>query len=74
MTSRESFFECRYTSAVGVYELQVRAWTASEAESLFRDALEACGVTTPGAVVVVGPRGLVRRSSYAPAAQEVSAP
>jgi len=75
MTSREAFFECTYTSAAGVYELEVRAWTASEAESLFREALRACGLRAPGTLVVCGPGGVVRRATYGPdAPREAAAP
>jgi hypothetical protein len=74
MSSREAFFECTYTSAAGEYELQVRAWSASEAESLFREALESAGVKAPGALLIFGPRGYARRATFAPASQEAAAP
>lgn len=51
-TEREAFFECSFTSAHDHRTAHVRAWTAEEAEDLFRDILLEDGVREPGSIVV----------------------
>ncbi|HVP66487.1 MAG TPA: hypothetical protein VMT17_04415 [Anaeromyxobacteraceae bacterium] len=67
MRSREAFFDCTYVAGPERYTLKVRAWTAADAESIFREELESLGVDAPGLLLVVGPRGAgSRRSTYTP--------
>jgi hypothetical protein len=40
MTSRESFFECRFVSPRGLRTALVRAWDEREAERAFRETLQ----------------------------------
>ncbi len=62
---RESFFECSITSPEGRRTAHVRAWTAQEAEHLFRQVLAEDGFDLPGKVVVA--RGRARRVDPRPA-------
>ncbi len=53
-TTRESFFQCSFRSAHDHRTAHVRAWTASEAELRFREALAEDGVDEPGTIEVAG--------------------
>ncbi len=65
--SREAFFECSYTMGEERRTAHVRAWTASEAEKLFREELAAEGVPARGPIVVAPERRAVRVTLPAPA-------
>lgn len=58
---RETFFECSFTSGYGRRTAHVRAWSAAEAERMFREDLAEEGVDAAGTIVVAG--GHERRSS-----------
>lgn len=55
---RESFFECSLTTPEGRRTAHVRAWTAKEAEDLFRRVLAEEGLAGEGTVVVAAERRL----------------
>jgi hypothetical protein len=50
--TREIFFECSSAFRGDVRTAVVRAWSADEAEIMFRDLLKAEGVTEAGLVTV----------------------
>jgi len=73
MRSREAFYECTYVAGGERYALKVRAWTAAEAEAVFREALQSHGVDAPGLILVVGPGSAgSRRAAYAPVRGELA--
>ncbi len=51
-TAREAFFECSFTAGHRRKTAHVRAWTADEAEQLFREVLAGEGVAEAGTIVV----------------------
>jgi len=53
-TTRETFFECSFTSAHDHRTAHVRAWTASEAARIFQAVLEQDGVDEAGTIEVSG--------------------
>jgi hypothetical protein len=50
--SREVFFECSSVLRCEVRTALVSAWSAEQAEVMFRDMLAAQGVSHPGKVIV----------------------
>jgi hypothetical protein len=50
--TREAFFECSYTSGEASRTAHLRAWSAAEAEELFREVLAEEGVQADGPIVV----------------------
>jgi hypothetical protein len=50
--TREAFFECSFTSGEASRTAHLRAWSAAEAEELFREVLAEEGVRADGRIVV----------------------
>lgn len=66
MGSRERFFECVLTQERNEYRFHVRAWNAREAEQEVVASLRENGVTEPGTLHVLNPKGVEEiTSSYA---------
>ena len=50
--TRETFFECSFSSGDAFRTAHVRAWNAAEAEKVFRQVLADEGVEESGTIVV----------------------
>jgi hypothetical protein len=67
MAKREDFFECILSSDNNEYRFHFRAWNAEDAETHFRAALLADGVTVPGTLLIRSPRGeILKRAPFGP--------
>jgi hypothetical protein len=64
MTVRERFFECTYSTVAGDHVVHLRAWSAAEADLVFRRALAGAGITAPGTLVIRGPGASCARSAW----------
>jgi hypothetical protein len=64
MTSRESWFECRFVSEEGEWVGFVRGWDAAMAEAAFRDEL---------GTIAAGERGSIRVVAHGTDHEQISA-
>ncbi len=67
MSSRESFFVCRFISPRGSRTAHVRAWDEREAAQVFQEELVEEDLRERGTIEVIGSRGGQLQTSFDPA-------